>query len=481
MFALAIALLVLAAFAASSCANGKVSASPPPTRSGHAYYVSTSGNDANAGTATSPFRTLAKGVSVLRPGDTLYVRGGTYLLRPNGLRVGRSGRASAPITISGYPGETAVISGDTNGSGTADVGDTPANRYGSLVRIAGNYVTFKNIEVCFSGGRGIETIGRRDVIYGCNVHHIWNIGIYLDGLYNTAQGNTVWRAADSNFVRGANGDWSAGIAWGYSKARTPPGSAPYARIVGNTVYHNSGEGILGMHTDYGLVKGNICYDNWAVTGIYPDQCSYTTVEGNLVYWTGDTFWSRFSSGVSGILLSNEGIGGAVVVGHDNKVISNIVVGCSSNINFWNGSLTGSALVNTLIANNTSVNATGASISIEAGNGADHVNSRIANNLVLETSGTLGSIESSIGLTFDHNLWSLTPAAAVSSPTDVIGAPLLLDPSHVRSPGQVAAAWYQLAGTSPARGRGISLPGVPDDFFGSLRNDPPDIGAHQYKP
>jgi len=42
------------------------------------YYVATTGDDANSGTLAQPFRTLGQGVSVLRPGDTLYVRAGTY-------------------------------------------------------------------------------------------------------------------------------------------------------------------------------------------------------------------------------------------------------------------------------------------------------------------------------------------------------------------------------------------------------------------
>jgi hypothetical protein len=41
------------------------------------YYVATNGHDSNRGTEAQPFRTLRKGVSVLTPGATLYVKGGT--------------------------------------------------------------------------------------------------------------------------------------------------------------------------------------------------------------------------------------------------------------------------------------------------------------------------------------------------------------------------------------------------------------------
>jgi hypothetical protein len=42
------------------------------------YYVSPLGNDAALGTITAPWRTLTASASRLDPGDTLYIRGGTY-------------------------------------------------------------------------------------------------------------------------------------------------------------------------------------------------------------------------------------------------------------------------------------------------------------------------------------------------------------------------------------------------------------------
>src|SRR5439155_15657990 len=71
------------------------------------YYVSTTGSDSNPGTITQPFRTLNHAVAVLHPGDTLYVRGGTYAEGLNNDIPG--GTAAAPVTIAGYSGETAII------------------------------------------------------------------------------------------------------------------------------------------------------------------------------------------------------------------------------------------------------------------------------------------------------------------------------------------------------------------------------------
>lgn len=42
------------------------------------FYISTSGNDSNAGTATSPWRTLQHAIQTIRPGDVVHVANGRY-------------------------------------------------------------------------------------------------------------------------------------------------------------------------------------------------------------------------------------------------------------------------------------------------------------------------------------------------------------------------------------------------------------------
>jgi hypothetical protein len=43
------------------------------------YYVSPSGSDSNPCSQTSPCRTVRQGLTRLSAGDTLYIRGGTYV------------------------------------------------------------------------------------------------------------------------------------------------------------------------------------------------------------------------------------------------------------------------------------------------------------------------------------------------------------------------------------------------------------------
>jgi uncharacterized protein (TIGR03437 family) len=75
---------------------------------GATYYVSPSGSDAAAGTQDQPFATIQVAVSHLNPGDTLYVRTGSY---HEMVTVNQSGTAAAPITIEAYPGECPTLLG----------------------------------------------------------------------------------------------------------------------------------------------------------------------------------------------------------------------------------------------------------------------------------------------------------------------------------------------------------------------------------
>ena len=74
------------------------------------YHVAPGGADNNPGTADRPFRTVRAGVQALAPGDTLYLRAGTYAESiDSGLPTGTSW-SDAPL-IAAYPGETVQIRG----------------------------------------------------------------------------------------------------------------------------------------------------------------------------------------------------------------------------------------------------------------------------------------------------------------------------------------------------------------------------------
>jgi hypothetical protein len=102
------------------------SASASPTPNGHVFYVAPGGSDSGAGTEGNPFGSIEKALSMMKPGDTLYLHGGEYdeAISPNawepggGLTIPSGGNSwEEAITIAGYPGERAVIEGVTLNSG----------------------------------------------------------------------------------------------------------------------------------------------------------------------------------------------------------------------------------------------------------------------------------------------------------------------------------------------------------------------------
>lgn len=77
-----------------------------------AYYVATNGTDNPSCSANSPCATFEHAADLMGPGDTLYVRAGTYneVLDPPS----SGGGAGSMITYSSYPGESVTISDVTD-------------------------------------------------------------------------------------------------------------------------------------------------------------------------------------------------------------------------------------------------------------------------------------------------------------------------------------------------------------------------------
>lgn len=89
---------------------------------GPVYYVDASkGDDANPGTVERPWKTVQHSILQLRPGDTLLLRGGIYY---ENVYCAITGTPDKPITVRGYPGETAVLDG-----GYPEFQNDPANAW----------------------------------------------------------------------------------------------------------------------------------------------------------------------------------------------------------------------------------------------------------------------------------------------------------------------------------------------------------------
>lgn len=76
--------------------------------SGAAYYVATTGSDANPGSIDAPFRTIQQCANVAVAGDVCYIRAGVYR---ETIVPANSGTTTSPITFTAYNGEDVTISG----------------------------------------------------------------------------------------------------------------------------------------------------------------------------------------------------------------------------------------------------------------------------------------------------------------------------------------------------------------------------------
>jgi hypothetical protein len=442
------------------------------------YYVSALGSDSNSGTLSQPWKTIQKGVSGLVAGDTLYVRGGTYA---ETITINVSGSSTAPIVISSYPGENAII----NSSGM----NLASNSV--MANIHGSYITFENFEVInpFGIGVHIASNGNSNIVRNLNIHNIYMAALTIWGRYNLVEQNRIWDAARVHYYH-PDQNWPGALEIGDTD------NAYYGldtTIRNNEIYQSFGEGILCQYTDNSLIEGNRVWDTWGPP-IYQDSCSYITIRNNFVYFTSDTrFWSLISPtrpGI-GIFLSDENIIAGHPVGRDQKIYNNIIVNCGLGISFSNHNTDGAALINVIIANNTIVNedasyiAHGIHVGEPGGSGSNHnYNSTIENNLVLIPYGSVGDVRGpTSGLTFTDNLWRGTIDSSVAGTGAINDDPLLVNPTQTIELDQITypldAAGYAPSSSSPAINKANPIPDVIYDYFGNNRGTSPDIGAIEF--
>ena len=293
------------------------------------YYVSPSGSDQGPGTLARPFRTIHRGFTELRPGDTLRIRAGTY---PEALLddVPSGTSWSAPVTIAAHQGETVTlrpsgtqfvlrlrgnhryiafndfifdatlvtdsaiyISSSKNGSpdhiriSRSEVKNAP--HMGIIVEAeAGRQAQarheFLNLNVHDNGttplDHGFYIQSNYNVIQGCDIHHNAGNGIQVykkgtasgNASHNTVCGN---KAHDNGRAKGRGvgiglyvGDGNIAfnnLVWNNQIGIAVEIGASNSKILNNTIYNNNGD--AGIRVGY--------------TG--PGVTTNTTIRNNIIY------------------------------------------------------------------------------------------------------------------------------------------------------------------------------------------------------
>jgi Secretion system C-terminal sorting domain len=167
------------------------------------YYVAVNGNDSNAGLSIDqPLAKLSTAVSKLTAGDTIYVRGGTYVSTAQ-ITLSSNGIDSARRTcVLAYPGERPLLDFSSIGiprvSGSADG-----------IRVTGRYWNIKGMDVKGAPHNGIAINGGwYNIIEYCSVFENRNTGLQISNLgsYNRVVNCDSYSNRDSTSASSYDGN-----------------------------------------------------------------------------------------------------------------------------------------------------------------------------------------------------------------------------------------------------------------------------------
>jgi hypothetical protein len=299
-----ISVSVEAEAAAAPLANGTAAVGvKASTLSGPTYYVATTGNDANSGSAAAPWRTIQHAVSTVPAGGTVVVNAGVY---NEAVTITRSGNATAGyITVEAAPGVTATV----DGTGLA-VGN--GGQQGLFTLYNANYVRVIGFEI-----RNFSTNSASDVpagifVYGSGDHieirknHIHNIVTTVQTSAGDAFGMAVYGSATapiSNLI--VDGNELDHLVTGFSESMTINGNVVNWQVTNNKVHDNNNIGIDAIGFEQtaptvaldqarnGWIADNSVYnitsaknpsynDQPSADGIYVDGGTQITIERNMV-------------------------------------------------------------------------------------------------------------------------------------------------------------------------------------------------------
>lgn len=211
------------------------------------YYVDNSGssscsNSSSYGTEAKPWCTISYALGLMRGGDDLYIKSGTYHEASMTI-TGPSGSASKNTTIQAYPGNTIIIRGDGYNSGR--------------VKISGvNHMVFSGLNVTYYN-EGIYVENSNYItVQNCNIYDIGQeaFAIKANSSYGTIKNNTIHDTGKWT------NQWGEGIYVGTRQDNTPNDNTNNITITNNTIYNTTDECVeLKPGTHDCIVDGNVMY------------------------------------------------------------------------------------------------------------------------------------------------------------------------------------------------------------------------------
>jgi hypothetical protein len=264
-------------------------------------YVSSSGNDKNAGSKQKPLKTIQKAVNLSKHGTTIYVRKGTYKEQ---VVIKKSGLKNAPIIIKAYQKEKATI----DGSGLKVSWD-----YQGLVSLHDvSYVTIEGFEIknyktkeedLVPIGISVSGSGQGIRILRNHVHHIETLHKNGNAHGIAVYGTKAPQAIEDIFI---SGNKLEDMKLGASETLVLNGNVSNFKVTDNIVRRNDNigidvigfegvspdeafdqarNGIISNNTVYQISSyGNPAYGNhYSAGGIYVDGGKQIIIQENRVY------------------------------------------------------------------------------------------------------------------------------------------------------------------------------------------------------
>ncbi|MBS1790735.1 MAG: right-handed parallel beta-helix repeat-containing protein [Acidobacteria bacterium] len=227
-------------------------------------YVTTNGSPSGDGSQARPLdiaTAFTYGKSPAKPGDTIWIRGGTY--KANEFRCSVRGTASAPITIRAYPGERVIL-------------DVPLNAWAVLIPES-EWTYFWGLELTCSDPDRTQTRPAGVNIYGPNTKFINLI------IHDTGVAVGMWTPATDSEMYGCiiyrNGWQAPSGDRGHGHGIYAQNETGVKTMTDNIVFNQYGYGIHA-YTENGAIKGfhiegNTIFGNGSPA--YPSNSDYNNI------------------------------------------------------------------------------------------------------------------------------------------------------------------------------------------------------------
>ena len=395
------------------------------------FYVSPTGNNANAGTLTAPFLTINKGVSVCVAGDTLLVRASTYvesLQYFSGFTNLGGSTWSNTVRIAAYPG-----------SGTVEaVWMKPSTSAEQVLRfgLSQKYFEFDGIN-----------------LDGANVKYDV-VKIDWGGAPNYAHHIRIKNATIKSVHANKGAFYQAIIATAIDNFPSI-GSNEFQKLTITGHGWESHDQVFYLQSRDNLIE-NCDVSDFAAGGCEPYNAiaGDTEVTGNIIR---NNYFHDSAQTATTLVTGHRGI---TVAGKRNQIYNNVITRLAGNGTYpqnenalwiWGSS--------NLVANNTVIYVNGGGIVIGSQDAGQAIGNTVRNNIAYGSSGsTVGNFQlrNSSGTIQDHNLFGTDPRV-------------------------VSTADFHLTAVSAAIDTGVTISQVTTDHDGIARPQGAayDLGAYEY--